>query len=322
MAAINWKTGISGNWSLANNWSSNTVPTGLDNVTIDASGIYTVNVDSNFVVNSFIYNATSTTIDIQASRFLTVSHGATITGGNIDGPGTLRVFDVSVINAGPALTLGGDLTFLIAGGSSLSVASPINVGDAAGPAATISNSGTVNLLSDAAGLGVNPSGMANFQNAGTLAKTGGTGTSRFAASITGSGPISVTTGALEIDGPSSTIGGVISGTGTVAFAAGNTQLQVNPTISNFLVDGGAVKFTPNLNYFGNFAETAGSLTLSGNTPTITGSFTMTGGALNFNAGATFTLPATTGFSGGTITGGTVVMNGTRTSPARLLFRPK
>lgn len=124
--------------------------------------------------------------------------------------------------------------------------------------------------------------------------------------------MSVTTGVLELDGPSNTLSGTISGTGTIAFAAGSTQLQVNPTVSNFLIDGGDVRFTPNLNYFGNLAETSGMLTLSGNTPTIIGSFSLQGGALNFNAGATLTLPAAVGFAGGTVTGGTVALNGNTT----------
>jgi hypothetical protein len=87
---------------------------------------------------------------------------------------------------------------------------------------------------------------------------------------------------------------------------------VNPTVSNFLIDGGDVRFTPNLNYFGNLAETSGMLTLSGNTPTIIGSFSLQGGALNFNAGATLTLPVAVGFAGGTVTGGTVALNGNTT----------
>jgi hypothetical protein len=98
--------------------------------------------------------------------------------------------------------------------------------------------------------------------------------------------------------------------GTIAFGAGQTQLEVNPTVANFLVDGGTVTFTPTLNYVGNFAETSGALTLSGTTPTITGSFAMSGGALNFNGAGTLTLPGISSFFGGTITGGTVVLNGT------------
>jgi FG-GAP-like repeat len=232
----------------------------------------------------------------------------TITGGTIDGPGSFFAENVSIITAGPPLTLGGGVTFQNFTGS-LTLSAPINIGDATGPTATIVNGATFGLISDAAGIGVNPFGNGSFQNNATLAKTGGNGTSHIAASVTSRGTVSVTTGTLEFDGPSNSLSGTISGTGTIALGAGTTQFQVNPTISNILIDGGTVSFTPTLNYFGNLVETAGLLTLSGTTPTMTGSFTLTGGALNFNAGATLTLPATTGFGGGSITGGTVALNG-------------
>src|SRR6266480_3939388 len=261
MAAIRWASGISGNWSQASNWSSQTVPTGNDDVSIDAAGSYTVNVDTNFNVNSLVFNAPAAIVNVTAARSLNVFHGATIGGGTIDGPGGFSIRDVSMITAGPPLILGGGLTLSVFGSVSLNGA--VNVGDAAGPTATIVNNGgtTFNLISDAAQIGVNSSGRANFQNSGTLAKTGGTGTSHISASFTGGGIVAVTTGTLEFDGPSNTLSGTISGTGTIAFGAGNTQLQVNPTVSNLLVDGGSVSFTPTLTYFGNLAETGGTLTL-------------------------------------------------------------
>ena len=149
----------------------------------------------------------------------------------------------------------------------MNLGAPIIVGDGAGPTAAFINSGTFNLTSDAAGILVNPSGAATFTNGlGTLEKTGGTGTSHFLAGTSSSATISIATGALEFDGPTNTLGGTISGMGTVAFGAGQTQIQINPTVANFLIDGGAVTFTPNLNYVGNFAETSGVLTLSGTTP--------------------------------------------------------
>src|SRR5262245_6764791 len=119
MAAIKWGSGISGNWSQATNWNSGTGPTGSDDVTIDAAGSYTVNVDSNFNANSLVFDAPSATVNITSARVLNLFHGATITGGTIDGPGTFTIRDVSMITAGPPLTLGGGLTFQIFGSISL-----------------------------------------------------------------------------------------------------------------------------------------------------------------------------------------------------------
>ena len=295
MAAISWKTGISGNWSQASNWSPQTVPSSSDDVTISASGSYTINLDTAFDVSSLIFDAPGATINIPATSFLATFHGATITGGTIDGPGMFELLGVSSITPGPPLTLGGGdssgrPTFRIDGSSSLSLSAAIDVGDAAGPNAIIQNFGTFNLISDAAGIGVNPSGNGNFQNNAVLEKTGGSGTSQLFASVTNTGTVSITTGTLEFDGPSNTLSGTISGVGTIAFGAGSTQLEVTPTVSNFLIDGGNV-------------------TLAGNTSTLTGSFTLLGGALNFGAAVTLTLPAAVNFGGGSVTGGTLMLNG-------------
>jgi fibronectin-binding autotransporter adhesin len=195
-------------------------------------------------------------------------------------------------------------------------------GDAAGLTASILNEGTYNLTTDTVGIGLNSVnvggslqlGIADFDNyEGTLAKTGGTGTSHFDASYaTTAGTISVSTGTLEFDGSSNTFSsGTISGTGTIAFGAGSSRFSINPTISNFLIDRESVSFGNTLSYAGNFSDTAGSLTLTGN-PTFSGTFALSGGAVAFNSGNTLTVPNTTSFAGGTVTGGTIAMNGNTT----------
>jgi FG-GAP-like repeat len=323
MAAIFWNTGVSGNWSQASNWSSNTVPNDDDSATINAAGTYTVTVDgTEDGANSIVFDAPAATISIPSGDALfALSGGATITGGTIDGPGEFYTEGVTSINAGAPLTLGGGLTWDNSFRNSLNDSSAIDIGDAAGLTATIVNIGTFNLTNDTAGIGLNTvnvsgstsSGIGNFENEGTLAKTGGTGTSHFSASYTteAGATISVSTGTLEFDGPSNAFGGTISGTGTIAFGAGNNQISIDPTISNFRIDGGSVSFTNTLSYAGNFTETAGSLALTGS-PTFSGTFSLTGGTVNFNSGNTLTLPTTTSFMGGTITGGTVALNATTT----------
>lgn len=115
MAAIFWNTGISGNWSVATNWSSDTVPGSSDDVTIDASGAYTVTVDGR-AVHSLTFNDPNAIISIPTSNVSLDALSATITGGTIDGAGSLVTGDgagggVWTIAASAPLTLGGGLTF-------------------------------------------------------------------------------------------------------------------------------------------------------------------------------------------------------------------
>jgi hypothetical protein len=216
MAAVFWTSG-SGNWSVASNWSSNTVPTSTDDVTINATGTYTVTVDGTDLVNSLIFNAPDAIISIEASHKLD-AESATITGGRIDGPGTLYDYPNGVwtIVAGTPLTLGGGLNWDVYSGTDVvNDAGIIDIGDTAGLNATIQNNGTFNLTTYTAGIGLNTvnvggssqSGIGNFENFGKLAKTGGSGTSHIFSSYTvssGLASISVSTGTLEFDGPSNT----------------------------------------------------------------------------------------------------------------------
>ncbi len=331
MAAIFWNTGVSGFWNTASDWSSNTVPGSNDDVTINAAGTYTVTISTFVGANSLNFDAPNATIHVNGSDFLQVGT-ATITGGTIDGSGS-AVGEPGIIQDIPSgvwtiaasatpLILGGGLTWQVYYSTDVvNDAGTINIGDAAGLNATIENSGSFNLTTDSAGIGLNSvnvsgslnSGIGNFANFGTLAKTGGTDTSHISASYTSSGggsKISVSTGTLEFDGPSNTFSvGTIIEPGIIAFGAGSSNFNINPTIANFLIDGGSVSFSNTLSYGGNFSETGGSLTFSGS-PTFRGTFSLSGGSVTLSSGQTLTLPAATSFSGGSITGGTVALNGT------------
>ena len=46
MTAINWKNSVNGDWNVAANWSTGTVPTLADAVTISAFGPYIVTISS------------------------------------------------------------------------------------------------------------------------------------------------------------------------------------------------------------------------------------------------------------------------------------
>jgi hypothetical protein len=115
MAAISWKTNISGNWSQASNWSNDTVPGIGDDVTIDAVGSYAVTADgfpngSNNFVKSLTINAPMDTLAIASLRSLEVEGMMSVTSGTIDGMGEL--FTGGPVNiSGQPLTLGGGLVW-------------------------------------------------------------------------------------------------------------------------------------------------------------------------------------------------------------------
>src|ERR1700722_13202497 len=50
MAVISWKNPVSGNWTVAADWSTGAVPTSADDVLIAAPGSYTVTISRNGVI--------------------------------------------------------------------------------------------------------------------------------------------------------------------------------------------------------------------------------------------------------------------------------
>ena len=63
MAAISWKNPVNGDWNVAGNWSTNTVPTLADAVTISVAGPYIVTISSADVANLLTFNALSSRAD-------------------------------------------------------------------------------------------------------------------------------------------------------------------------------------------------------------------------------------------------------------------
>jgi fibronectin-binding autotransporter adhesin len=81
--------------------------------------------------------------------------------------------------------------------------------------------GVFDLTADNQGLNAYGGASLLLENAGTLAKTGGTGTSNIYAAVTNTGTITATTGTLELNS-GGTLGGTVieTGTGAVALGAG------------------------------------------------------------------------------------------------------
>lgn len=233
MASITWN-GFTGNWSVAGNWSSGTVPGALDDVVIDASGSYDLKVNVAESAHSLTLSATSATLEVAAN--VTVSNGLTQTDGTIE------------LDAGKTLAAGGAVSISNSGDSGVygpgtlstsGVTTPTNDGLSLDGSATWVNSGTVNdglqifvgfvtsagtdtIINQSAGLfgitadetmfNLSGSAVADFINAGTLEKIGGAGVSDLNASVSSAGTVTSTSGtlALDVDG---TLDGFVGGTG-------------------------------------------------------------------------------------------------------------
>ncbi len=88
MTAINWKSGVSGDWSDTADWSTGAVPGASDSVTIAASGSYTVSITSAAAASSLTIGAAgaavidsaaftlSTTLNVNAGAFSLASGGS------------------------------------------------------------------------------------------------------------------------------------------------------------------------------------------------------------------------------------------------------
>ncbi len=144
-----------------------------------------------------------------------------------------------------------------------------------------------------------PSQVGGIVNAGTLAKTAGGKVSHLTPSLVSSSVISVAIGQLQVDGAVNTIGGTVSGAGTLglggAGGTGHTSFSNGLTLTVATLD-----------------QQGGVLTLA-NPLAYTGNWEMSGGVLDLDTKATvLTLSGRSNFDGGITTGygGTITVSGT------------
>ena len=272
---IYWDVNASGNWSTTTDWSLNRLPDSSDNVLISTRNSQTITFSSGTSTihslavgdDSFVMSGGSLTITDGASFSREFSIGAaTLTTG-----GTTTIPDQ---NDFPAVQLQNSADWKNTG--------TINDGGVVSfsGASIIDNEkkAVFNLTTDDAGM--NGSGN-TVENAGTLAKTGGAGTSIVAEVLDNTGTVSASSGTLDF-----TAGGSLGGT----FSTSNDAA---------IELGG-----------GSFATVSTSAKLGGD-------ILVTGGALSPATGNTMTLSGTDTFGGAngaaTLAGaGTVASSGTTT----------
>ena len=166
--------------------------------------------------------------------------------GYLLGAGTLTTTGVTTVadySSNAELFLGSGLTWVNGGAENDGGYGYLN--NVGSDTVTIVNQAGANLnfTTDNANLVQYNGGTDTFTNAGTLAKTGGTGTSTLQAAVNSTGVILVASGVLDLtDGGS--IGGTVSGAGTVGFGGGSFAAGGGIAGSgNLVITGAALNFS-------------------------------------------------------------------------------
>ncbi len=302
MAAIGWKSAVSGSWTLGSNWDSGAVPAGGDDVTIGIAGTYTVTLTASISVNSI------TLSDPKATLSIANSGGTETIAGTVSNAGTLNV-DGSFGDGGSSLVIG----------STLSNSGVVNIGNTGLGASTtttvtasgLANTGTINLTGDTttttlAQLKIPaPVTLGNFNilNDAFLRITSGAvggidaGTTfslrndAFAISLNASGvttgtfsnagTLSVDSGVFGVGGSSLSIGSTLSNSGLVNIGDPNLGAATTVTATG-LINTGTINLTGS-------ATKLATLNILGPAPATLGNFNINGDVLlQFVAGGAVT----------------------------------
>ena len=307
LTAVHWINSSGGNWNTASNWSSGSVPTASNDVVIDASGTYTVDLDVNPAFNTLtigggatgtqtLSNITSRDINLTSASSVASNGVLTLSSGRLLGPGALTV--------NGALNWTADSQIFAA--VNVAAAGSLNIsggGTRYADGGTINNSGTINwsgannislyngaLISNLTGANFNITndqqiyqhccgGSLGVNNAGTITKSVATGATTIQIALNNSGTVDAQSGSIHPR--AGTNSGVFhaDAPGAIVFDAGTYTAGAGSTFTG----NGGVQLTG-----------GGTLTLSG-TPSVPsgGAFTWNGdgvmngnGTLNVNSGGT------------------------------------
>ena len=300
MASVSWNTASSGSWSVASNWSTDTVPGSGDDAFLAIAGSYTVSLTATIAVASITISDTSAALLMQDA-----SGDATVAG-DLDNAGTLRIVSgASVAVGGNLLNAGGLLldgdSYTSEGGSTLTVAGTlnntgfVNIGPPSGNlgasdtliASALTGTGSVSLFGSA--------NQANFDIAAAAPTTLAFDLSLYGHSLLqyGSGQIGTIASniTLLLDGPDALLADASDTTGNSAL----TSLTENDGTLR-IVSGASVGVTGNLLNTGGLLLDGDSYSSEGgSTLTVAGTLDNTGfinvGPPSGNLGANDTLIA-------------------------------
>lgn len=279
------------------------------------------------------------------SAQLNLGAGQTFTLGNV---GSINGFTEQGTSGGTLIT-GGNTTetgMIVDQGATWQVTGTVNQQSAglalADNASTAAQTGTLNVastgtfnLTDNTGIGATGSnatqaGFGHIDNAGTLAKTGGTGSSTILQSVNNTGTIAANSGTLDIAGAITTTGALtvaasaalqLTGGGSLGGTLANASTtQVLLSGAPFTV-GQSGKTWNGVNLASEILFTAGQSFTFGGIDTISGEVSGAGtlslsGTTSFSAGAEIADAGTAKVTGSaSITGGTMFLDGGSADPA-------
>jgi hypothetical protein len=208
---------ISGNWNNPLIWSTGTVPTAADNVTISPLGLnITVNVNTAATCASLTItgNTRSATLNIEDAQSLVVTGDVTLNGGN----NAARVATLSVTGNGAGtegtLTVQGNLNIYGNGSSANAVISTTG-------SSTVNLAGAINLPAAPNNHGtISASAASTFNFNGTATQI---------LKLTGNGASSIAYGNILVN---NTVGVQLEAAVTAALVAGNIRVQTGKLYSN------------------------------------------------------------------------------------------
>jgi hypothetical protein len=213
---------------------------------ISGSGT-TVTLDENLAyAGSFSEGAGDTFV--LSGGYLLLDGADTFTGGTVDGSNVLNTKGTTTVSG---LTIGGTVEWENEGTVTQSGGSA-TIGDASGDTAFLDNTsrGTYDITDDSE-IALGSSTASFIQNAGLLEKTGGTGTSTIAPTLTNTGTTAVTAGTLDLQGAVTGKGNDnVSGASTLEF---DSAVSATQTV-DFLGGASAVDLIDPNGFYGKIAD--------------------------------------------------------------------
>ncbi|MFQ5704315.1 MAG: beta strand repeat-containing protein [Gemmatimonadales bacterium] len=296
---VSWVNPVSGNWSVASNWSTGVVPDSLDDVFITVDGTYTVTLDINTRVKTLVLGGNtgtqtlaivSTTMTIDTAAAVGTNGAIIQTGGTLAGPGTVSVsgsYDWSGgIQSGTGSTVvlsGATFTGSGTGTKSIDTRTLLITGSAVWSGIgqlQFRNNAVLNILAGGvfdmqtdADFGQFSAGTANVQNNGIFRKSAGAAATSFSVPFTNNSGATLDVQAGQVQFPVN--GNSLGGTVTIASGA---EVQVTGGTTTLPV-GQVLAPSP----AGLLRLTGGTMTLGGATLADTvklGRFIMSGGTLD------------------------------------------